>query len=184
MSFVDPSFDEILFLKARSWVLRRFFNPTRGWPPRRVQRLEFTPAEASLNGIPLGAPIDAAEALGPVDDLTPRVVGPSFVYDELGLVVGCRDGKIRDFRVIMDPASREQWVRRVRPGVLTVRMPDGSSHRVSRDTSEHTLFALFGAPTYSGTMADDWSYTFRVGPQEFHTFHDPGSHALVEIWAV
>jgi len=162
------------------WVVHRFFNPTRNWPPGSVSSLSFNMARHELNGVAVEAPFENARAFGPADHVD-RLAGIDIRYYGLGLEIGSWEGVITHFRLVMDPASRRtRWEQRCRPATLMLSSGAGFS-RLSRDTSENDVIRLFGATFETGPVGDDRVHTFITGGNYIDTYHDPTTGRLVEI---
>jgi hypothetical protein len=171
-----------LFVECVAWARRRLSNPTRRWPPCSVSELTFELAAHRLCGVPIGASLAEARVFGPADRLVGVPPEYGLLYYKLGLEVDRFEGRIVNFRIVMDPASRAlYWERRCTPARLLLRMLDGSRHVLSRETSEASLLELFGRPLETGPVGGDRVHSFRVDGNFIDSYHATDSGRLVEL---
>jgi hypothetical protein len=156
-------------------------DPTRDWPAGTVSALEFDEASGRLNGIALDAPISAAMALGPADAASGGRDDADLDYHTLGLQVGCFEGVVVHFRVIVDPVTRASAGERAfQPGELTLRT-GGRTLRLTRQTTEQDLIAQLGPPVETGPVVGDRVHTFLLERSMIDTYHDTASGRLLEL---
>jgi len=153
----------------------------RGWTPKGLLRLAYDLDEQSVNGVPIGAAIEAARALGRPDYLSSGP-DPDMSYYRLGLQVDCYEGEIVGFRLVLDPVGRA--VRRdhsFHPGRIILRGVGALEFEVSPATHERDFIARFGQPVETRTVGNDRVQTFLVVGNCIETFHDPSTGLVVEV---
>jgi hypothetical protein len=170
---IEPLFGLIQAIRVQ------YLNPTRDWPETAFTRLEYDLRSGRLNGIAADTPIDTARVFGKADWFSG---GPDLDYRRLGLQIGCFDGTICNFRVILQPASRHsRRDRAFQTADFTLIAPSGKTCRLWGNTSEQDLLALLGTPFETGPIVGDRVHTFIVNGTCIDSYHDEITGQLLEL---
>jgi hypothetical protein len=148
----------------------RFFqrDPTQNWPLCRAVPLTFNTVRSELNGISLGAPLDALRALGRPSNPKPRSQGQC-AYAPLGLEVSLDSSdRVHFFTCLFQPvesASELSGYPDFRPCHLTLQLSSGAQVKITPETSAVELEKYLGSltpeefggePLQSVTIGDTW----------------------------
>ena len=160
----------------------RFSNPTRGWPPCAVSRLEYDMRLRRLNGIPFEAPIGAAKVFGRTHLFSGGDERLDLDYRKLGLQIGCYEGAITSFRAVLRPENRRSARDRgFRAADLTLIGLNGSRCRLWGNTTEEDLVALLGSPIATLPIGAERVHTFVVERNHIESYHDAITGLLLDI---
>jgi hypothetical protein len=178
----DPN--GLLLARAIYALNGRLFNPTRRWPPSAMDRLELDLAAGTLDGIPLGGPLEALRPLGPATGLH-RIGRQGFDlhFGRLGLEVGFWEGEIVDFRFVMAATA---WFppTAFAPASLRVVVPGGQAFVLGPETSERALGDWLGPPEQAEDVdvyGPSRSLTFQAGRCCVEVFADRPSGRVVDL---
>ncbi len=160
----------------------RFFqpDPTREWPACRAVPLTFDAARAELNGLPLGAPLEALRPLGRPSNPRP-LRKRECEYAPLGLEVGLgASDRVYFFGCIFQPvAAISELIGHAgfRPCDLTLQLADGALATITSRTTAAELEQYLG-PLVRDDSGDGPPHSATLGSTCLSFGFDPAGHLM------
>ncbi|HEY4001339.1 MAG TPA: hypothetical protein VGO93_20875 [Candidatus Xenobia bacterium] len=88
----------------------RQWDPTTGWEPTHLDDIVVDLSAATINDVPLGAPLQQIAGWGRAENAFPlysddkhHVIGGTWYYEAVGLAVSAVDGRIESWDVDVEP---------------------------------------------------------------------------------
>ena len=171
-------------LWQRLFGRRQAADPTRAWTrtPGHVPRFDL--GAYTLDGVPLGGPLERLRALGPAEGVQ---VDPSgregdLEYPSQGLAVGVGDGRVESYELFFQeaPGASDQAFTAYR-GHVTL---GGDTVPLSAATTEAELRALLGEPYWRDSDDDEVLLFYERAEAQAELQVELRDGRLRSVWAV
>ena len=163
-------------------VRARYRGPTWDWPPGAITRASYDLRNRSLNGIPLGAPLDHLKPFGPAAWYMGHHFR-EFYYYRLGLIIQHTSDGFCGFEIVLGPTNHPSydWHPFADGTRLALATATGKWVEITRATTEGELVSLLGAPIDGDPVADHPMNTFKASGHIIESIHDAQTGRLLVL---
>ena len=149
-------------------------NPSAAWPTVEPVPLRFDAAARALNGLPLGAPLEAIAQFGRPDDPKDAHRYGLYHYGPWGITVGAEGGRVAWFTFRFHDSDQH-----FRPCTLQLLVPRGAGFEMTSTTKQRDVELALGRPEAHTDRGDQRSIGFRFPELWLEVTFTPDGQLLV-----